>query len=127
MLLTHISLTNYRNFARLDLEVLCGPILLVGANAQGKTSLLEAVYYLATLTSFHASSDRQLINFLLPAAPPPFSNIVADFERGGRAQRLEVRLIQDGENGNGGRLRKEIYLDGVQIMASQAVGQFNAV
>ena len=63
MLLTHLSLTNYRNFSRLDLEVPGGPVLLVGKNAQGKTSLLEAVYFLATFTSFHAKSDRQLISF----------------------------------------------------------------
>ncbi|MCU0484718.1 MAG: DNA replication/repair protein RecF [Anaerolineales bacterium] len=128
MRLTHLALTNFRNFSRLDVDVPGGVILLVGDNAQGKTSLLEAVYYLATLTSFHASSDRQLINYLLPPTPPPFARIVADFQRLGRSHRLEIRLIQENGNGNGGtRLRKEIYLDGVQIKSTQAVGQFNAV
>ena len=51
MHLTHLSLTNFRNFARLDVEVPRQPVMLVGGDAQGKTSLLESVYYLATLTS----------------------------------------------------------------------------
>lgn len=128
MRLIHLALTNFRNFSRLDIDVPGGVLLLVGDNAQGKTSLLEAVYYLATLTSFHASSDRQLINFLLPTTPPPFARIVADYQRAGRHHHLEIRLIQESGNGNGGtRLRKEIYLDGVQVKNSQAVGQFNAV
>ncbi len=58
MQLTHLSLTNLRNFTRLDVDVPSGVVILLGSNAQGKTSLLEAVYYLATLTSFHAENDR---------------------------------------------------------------------
>jgi recombinational DNA repair ATPase RecF len=42
MLLTHLSLTNYRNFARLDLNR-AGQFCWQ-ANAQGKTSLLEDSY-----------------------------------------------------------------------------------
>lgn len=61
MYLTRLSLTDFRAFARLDMEVPRRILLLVGDNAQGKTSLLEAVYYLATFTSLHAQSDRQLI------------------------------------------------------------------
>ncbi|HNR03196.1 MAG TPA: AAA family ATPase, partial [Anaerolineaceae bacterium] len=64
MYLTHLSLTNFRLFSRLDLEVPRRILLLMGANAQGKTSLLESIYYLATLTSFHAQNDRQLLNFI---------------------------------------------------------------
>ena len=47
MHLKHLSLTNFRNFSRLDLDVPARTVLLVGSNAQGKTSLLEAVYFLA--------------------------------------------------------------------------------
>ena len=64
MHLTHISLTNFRSFSRLDMDVPRRILLLVGANAQGKTSLLEAIYYMATFTSFHAQNDRQLVNFI---------------------------------------------------------------
>ncbi len=63
MYLKRLSLTDFRQFSRLDLDVPREIFLLVGANAQGKTTLLEAIYFLSTFSSFHASSDRQLINF----------------------------------------------------------------
>jgi len=133
MYLTHLSLTNYRNFARLDVDVPQGAVLLVGANAQGKTSLLEAVYYLATFTSFHASSDRQLVNFLVGREQLAVARIVADFFRKepltpDRAHRLELRIIKESNHGGyGNRIRKEVLLDGVKGKLSETVGYLNAV
>ncbi len=93
MQLTHLSLTNFRNFTRLDLDVPGGVVLLVGDNAQGKTSLLEAIYYLATLVSFHASNDRQLINFLVDRDPLVVARIVADFQyQGGNSDIPDMRI-----------------------------------
>lgn len=128
MHLTHLSLTNFRNFARLDVDVPCGSVLLVGANAQGKTSVLEAIYFLATLTSFHASHERQLINFLSTREKLAVARIVASFQRERSEHRLEVRLIQESNGVNGAsRFRKEILLDGIKMKVGQAFGQFNAV
>src|SRR5512136_2788064 len=128
MQLTHLSLTNFRNFTRLDLDVPGGTIMLVGDNAQGKTSLLEAIYFLATMTSFHASSDRQLINFIEARQPVAVGRIVADFSRGAENHRLEVRIIQEPGGQNGGTtMRKEVLLDGVKHKPSESIGQFNAV
>ncbi len=128
MQLTHLSLTNLRNFTRLDVEVPSGVVILQGSNAQGKTSLLEAVYYLATLTSFHAENDRQLVNFLAGREQLAVARLVANFCRGESTHRLEVRLIQErnGLNANP-RLRKEVLLDGVKRKNSEVFGQFNAV
>jgi DNA replication and repair protein RecF len=131
MHLTHLSLTNFRNFARLDVDIPQGAVLLVGANAQGKTSLLEAVYYLATFSSFHASNDRQLINFLAGRDALAVARIVADFRRdeiSGRTHRIEVRIIQEA-NGNNGekRLRKEVLQDGAKSKVADLMGFFNAV
>src|SRR5512141_790988 len=98
MHLTHLSLTDYRAFTRLDMDVPRRVLVLVGANAQGKTSVLEAIYYLATFSSFHTHTDRQLINFLACERNPAVARIVAGFQRGERAHRMEVRLIL--ENGN---------------------------
>jgi DNA replication and repair protein RecF len=128
MKLTHLSLTNFRNFSRLDVDVPSGPILLVGSNAQGKTSLLEAVYFLATFVSFHATSDRQLINFIAARESLAVSRIVADFQKGNAAHRLEVRIIQENGGINGStRVRKEVLLDGVKHKIGEVVGAFNAV
>ncbi len=127
MYLTHLSLTNFRNFARLDLDVPRRAVLLVGSNAQGKTSLLEAVYFLATFTSFQTHTDRQLVNFLATREPLAVARIVADYQRGGRPHRLEVRIIVEAVGALGQRARKEILLDGVKRSLSEALGQFNAV
>ena len=81
MYLKHLSLTNFRNFARLDMDFPDGPLILVGANGQGKTSLLEAIYYLATLTSFHAIHDRELLNFVAARESLAVSRIVALFDK----------------------------------------------
>jgi DNA replication and repair protein RecF len=128
MRLTHLSLTNFRNFTRLDMDVPGGTVLVVGDNAQGKTSLLEAVYYLATLDSFHATHDRQLIHFLAAREPLAVARIVASFQRAGKQHRLEVRIIQESNGFNGSsHVRKEVLLDEVKLKASLAVGQFKAV
>ncbi len=127
MYLTHLSLTNYRAFTRLDLDVPRRVLVLVGANAQGKTSVLEAIYFLATFTSFHAASDRQLINFVATQEPTAVARIVAEYHRAQRSHRLEVRLIQENGGGGGTRMRKEILLDGVKRKANEALGHFTAV
>lgn len=127
MFLTHLALTNFRLFSRLDMEIPRRVLLLQGSNAQGKTSLLEAIYFLATFTSFHAQSDRQLVNFVATREALAVTRLVGIYQRGERQHRLEIRLIQD-SNGNGGaRLRKEILLDGVKTPANQLVGHFSAV
>jgi DNA replication and repair protein RecF len=128
MRLTHLSLTNFRNFTRLDIDIPSGTVMLVGDNAQGKTSLLEAIYFLATLSSFHAGSDKQLINFIEARQNLAVGRIVADFSRGVENHRMEVRIIQEPNGQNGGvHLRKEVLLDGVKRKSGEAIGQFNAV
>jgi DNA replication and repair protein RecF len=146
MQINRLSLTNFRSFARLDIDVPGGPVLLVGGNAQGKTTLLEAIYFLATFTSFHATSDRQLISFFVDRDPLAVGRIVADYSSatdshsgsaeqhagGGRRQaglhRLEVRLIREMDPlERTQRFRKEILLDGVTRKTGEAMGAFNAV
>jgi DNA replication and repair protein RecF len=127
MYLTHLSLTNFRAFSRLDMDLPRRILLLVGDNAQGKTTLLEAIYFLATFTSIHAAPDRQMINFLAGDGPLAVARMVADFVRGGQNHRMEVRLIQESNGINGSRYRKEILIDGVKRSVQEAMGNFNAV
>ncbi|MFQ6028473.1 MAG: DNA replication/repair protein RecF [Dehalococcoidia bacterium] len=61
--LSHLYLTNFRNFTDLDLELPQGVVVFFGANAQGKTTLLEAVYLLAIARSFRAENEREVVNF----------------------------------------------------------------
>jgi DNA replication and repair protein RecF len=127
MYLKHLSLTNFRNFARLDIDIPRRSVLLVGDNAQGKTSILEAIYFLAALTSFQTNTDRQMVNFFEARNPLAVGRIVGEYVRGNRTHKLEVRLILEPTGINGQRLRKEILLDGLKKQASDAIGKFNAV
>ena len=127
MYLKHLSLTNFRNFARLDMDIPRRSVLLVGDNAQGKTSILEAIYFLAALTSFQTNADRQMVNFLEARNSPAVGRIVGEYVRGTKSHKLEVRLILEPTGVNGQRLRKEILLDGVKKQANDAVGRFSAV
>ena len=60
--LSRLSLTNFRNFRQVDLELPAGVSVFYGANAQGKTALLEAAYTLAVGRSFRAERERQVVN-----------------------------------------------------------------
>src|SRR5579859_5175695 len=63
MHLSRLSLSYFRNYKQLDLTLGPGLFLFHGDNAQGKTNLLEAVGMLATANSFHAGSDREVVNW----------------------------------------------------------------
>ena len=70
--------------------------MFVGDNAQGKTSVLEAIYYLATYTSLQSQSDRQLINFCLDDNEFGYSQIGGGtLANTNRKNTIEVRLIVD--------------------------------
>ncbi len=127
MHLKHLSLTNFRNFARLDVDLPQRVVLLVGNNAQGKTSILEAIYFLASFTSFQTHSDRQLINFVEAKNPLAVTRLVADYQRGRKNHRMEARLILEPTGINGQRMRKEVLLDGVKRQIHEVIGHFNAV
>ncbi len=128
MYLTRLSLTEFRTFSRLDLHLPKQTMILVGSNAQGKTSILEAINYLATLSSFNTSFDRQLINFNIPQAPISIARIVAEYQKHSKKHTMEIRLIQESNGANSSiRFRKEVLLDGVKRRLGDIYGHFNAV
>jgi DNA replication and repair protein RecF len=127
MHLTHLSLTSFRSFARLDVDIPRRVVLLTGNNAQGKTSVLEAIYFLAAFTSFQTHTDRQLINFIEARKNLAVGRLVADYKRGSTNHRLEVRLVLEAVGATGQRLRKEVLLDGVKRPLAEIIGHFNAV
>jgi len=127
MHLTHLSLTNFRSFARLDMDIPRRVVLLTGDNAQGKTSILESVYFLAAFTSFQTHADRQLINFIEARKELAVGRLIAEYVRGPTKHRLEIRLVVEGVGATGQRLRKEVLLDGVKRPMAEIIGAFNAV
>src|SRR5919205_2676722 len=59
--LRHLQLASFRSWQRVDLALRPGPTVFVGRNGEGKTNLVEAVGYLATLGSHRVSSDAPLV------------------------------------------------------------------
>lgn len=127
MYLSHLSLTNFRIFSRLDQDVPRGALILVGDNAQGKTSLLEAIYLLASMTSIQASSMGELLNFMGGTEDLAIGRVVADYTRGTQTHHLEVRVIQEITRNNSSQVRREVLLDGRKRAVNEIVGHFNAV
>lgn len=127
MRIRRLSLTNFRNFIRLETEFPAGPVLLIGRNAQGKTSLLEAVHYLSTGRSPHAGSDRELINFLALDEKEPFSRIVAEIDTPDRLTRLEIRILLENGSSPAARIRKEVFINGVKRPVADLGTAFNSV
>ena len=127
MYLTHLSLTDFRIFSRFDQDVPNNSLILVGDNAQGKTSLLEAVYYLSTLDSFQASNSIDLINFSALQNNLAVCRIIGEYRKGGSDHHLEIRIIRDIQVNGNSSVRKEVLLDGNKTKINRAIGHFNAV
>ncbi len=127
MRLNHLSLHHFRNIERVDIALPERTVLFVGSNAQGKTSILEAIYYLATFSSFQTSADKQLIQFTELENSPAVARIVAEMEKKGKKIKMEVRVIQETNAAGIARTRKEILIDGVKKPPSAAIGTFISV
>ena len=61
MRVTHLSLTDFRNYRTAEVPFAAGANLFVGRNGQGKTNLVESLGYLSTLGSHRVSSDQAMI------------------------------------------------------------------
>jgi DNA replication and repair protein RecF len=59
--LRHLQVTDFRSWPQADLALEPGPVVLVGQNGRGKTNLLEAIGYVATLGSHRVATDAPLI------------------------------------------------------------------
>lgn len=87
MHVTHLSLADFRSYARIEVPLDPGVTAFVGANGQGKTNLVEAVGYLASLGSHRVSSDTPLVRMGAERAV-----IRAAVTQGERSQLVELEL-----------------------------------
>ncbi len=127
MRVEHLSLTNFRNYTRLEVSLPPGPLLLYGENAQGKTSLLEAIYYLATSRSPWATSDRQLLNWRAESDILPFARISAEVVNSrSTLSQIDITLVRESQESSA-RLKKEIRVNGVTRRAMDLLGEVNVV
>jgi DNA replication and repair protein RecF len=123
-----LSLTNFRNYGRLELELPLGATLLHGANAQGKTNLLEAIYYLATTRSPQAEQDAHLINWEAGSSDDPVivGRVVADLVTREGARQLEVRLIKE-QHQRQVTFRREALVDRRKVRLMDLLGILRVV
>lgn len=63
MFVTHLALTDFRSYHQVEVPLEAGVTIFTGANGQGKTNLVEAVDYLATLRSHRVASEQPLVRF----------------------------------------------------------------
>ena len=114
MWLKHLSIQNFRNYQELEVEFHPGLNIFLGQNAQGKTNILESIYFLALTRSHRTRNDRDLIYFES-----------TDFKVSGQLQRetgplpLEISLTTKG------RITKVNHLK--QAKLSNYIGHMNVV
>ncbi len=129
MLISHLALSNFRNYPHLEIDFAPGITLLHGNNAQGKTNLLEAIFFLATARSPHAGAERELIHFGAASEPIPFARVEAKVERAsGQTIDLEIVLVTGEEKDLAtARVSKRIKVNGVNKRALDLLGNLNVV
>ena len=131
--ISRLSLTNFRNLVELELDLPPAVSVFYGANAQGKTTLLEAIYLLAIARSYRAENEREVVNF--QSATEGGQALVGGIvEKEG--ERLAVYVgyqsvphaasLQDSGTKRY-TVRKEIRVSRVRRTATELVGMVNAV
>ena len=114
MQVTALHLQNFRNYADLTLALSPSLNIFLGPNAQGKTNLLEAVYYASLTHSHRTRQDHDLIRFQQPAALLQLA-----FSRAGVPSRLDIQIPAQG--------RRKILLNGQPVRPRELIGTLNTV
>lgn len=114
MKIKRLSITGFRNYQWEAVDFSKGTNVIIGQNAQGKTNLLEAVYYLSCSASFRTRFDRELINHEYSSC-----EILADIESYGREQTIKIDLRPG--------VSKNIRVNGVKKIGSDLAEIFNVV
>lgn len=114
MEIRRVIMKNYRNYANASIELAPGINVFIGRNAQGKTNILEAVYYSAFGKSHRASGDAELIRWEAREA-----KVSVDFFRREAENRLEFRFFRE--------RRRQIARNGAPIRMKDLIGAVNIV
>ncbi|PDQ35438.1 MAG: DNA replication/repair protein RecF [Candidatus Lumbricidophila eiseniae] len=93
MHISRLELLNFRNYERAQLDLNTGITIFVGANGQGKTNLIEAIGYLATVSSHRVSTDQPLV--LVGAE---FAIVRARLSHADRDVLVELQINKNGAN-----------------------------
>ncbi len=115
MFIKNLILINYRNYNQLDIEFSKNVNVFIGNNAQGKTNVLEAIYYCCFAKSHRTSKDRELIRWDCDDA---YISIQVGKER--LDKRIDINILKNG--------KKAIKVNKLKInKIGELFGNFNVV
>lgn len=110
-----ISVSHFRNISSAEVEFQEGVNILAGENAQGKTNLLEAIFYPSMGRSFRGAHAREMIEFGQDRA-----ELILDFQDAKRLQSIRVKLFRNQQ--------RQVEKNGVKVeKLTDIVGLFRAV
>ena len=118
-----LHLLNFRNYARLDLELPRGPLVVHGGNAQGKSNLLDAVHILATGRSLRGGPEAAWINVDAPDAAH-FARVRAHVQAAAAEEHLELVVARTSA---GGGVRRRVRIGGAARRLADLPGRLQAV
>ena len=132
MHITHLSLTNFRNYLELEFDLPQNISVFWGDNAQGKTNLLESICFLATTRFSRSVPDREILNWNALKEKIPLARLSANIQKETRSTQLEIimrprSLAMHTEDKGGTTLHKHILVNGVARRAVDLMGQLNMV
>jgi DNA replication and repair protein RecF len=131
MHLARLAVEEFRLYRRLELSLPPEGLRIYGANASGKTSLLEAAYLLSTTRSPRASVERELVRFGSGQeyGLPPYARVLGTVRsaRGERTVEIDLAAEAAGEGGEATLTRKRIKVDGNPSRAVDMVGLLRVV
>ncbi len=122
-----LSLRQFRIYNRLELDLPSASVLLLGANAQGKTSLLEAIAYLAMGHSPLTHVEQHLIHWHAVEAGMPFAHLEGEIVRRDRVEYIEIALELKPLSNGSARLQKSIKVNHSAVRRSDLAGHLNVV
>jgi len=111
-----IALENYRNLSSVSLDFAEGINVLWGQNAQGKSNLLESIYFFARGKSFRGAKDRELIRF-----GESYATLELTCRAEGDAYDTVLSAVLPSEG------RRRLRKGGAPISSSEMIGAFRAV
>lgn len=115
MYIEKLQILNYRNYKVLDISLGPQVNVFIGDNAQGKTNILESIYYCAFAKSHRTSRDKELINWNSDNA---FISVSVSKER--LDKKIDINILKDG--------KKAIRINKVKInKIGELFGTFNVV
>ena len=115
MFIKNLSLMNFRNYNELNIELNSGVNIFIGDNAQGKTNIIESIYYCSLGKSHRTSKDKELINWNKQDA---YIRIFIGKQR--LDKKIEIKIFKDGKKG--------IKINSIKIhKISELIGVFNVV